>query len=775
MRSSTSIAQAETLPRSPVTQAGIAIGTPGYMSPEQARGKALDRRSDIWSLGCILYECLTGEMAFAGETASDCIAAILERDPDWTKLPPRTPPRVRELLRRCLEKDVKRRWRDAGDARMELEESARNREWSTAAMQAVGGRRWPPALAWSIAAACLAIAVWALLNGFGSTKATSDTGAAAHRATVRSTIVLPVKPQFHNWVWGLRPDSRAIYFIGETSDGAGATVPMLYMRPLDSYQATPIEGTQGVNGFSFSPDSQSLVFTSFSSPTQDRARVSRIDAEGGVPVVLSEGVGDYFRMPVWMDDGTIVMRRGHHGVEIAAVGAGGGELRTVCKFTIETAPYGVDGLTRCNVPNSPWIIATLPTLDSRGFRGCLWAVSVTTGERHLLIDHGTGGMGLASGHILFSRGDALLAAALDPDRCEIVGPHVPLMNDLRTRQGEDSWAWDVAQDGTLVYVAGGVVSGDRHLATVDLSGKVETLSSLLANFVGSAIPSPDGSMVCGQVLDTTGLYGLYVYHIAEGRLRRLPTPDFDCGYCAWMPQGRQVVYAGLSGEGNVNVYRRRIDGIGEPELLHEAKPGEFILGPIDVNPNGPGIVCVRGRPGESSDIVMFGQNGQMLPLLITSANEPMARISPDGRWLAYLSDASGRMELYIKRMPSGPGGPPAMPNDEQSLMVSSVGADDPLWSSDGKSLYFSEPPGRWMKADIVTDPELSASKPAILFSLDKLRMANDTLAIGPGAGQFTFIQRGANEENLTQINMVQNWLSEIDDKLRAAGGRGTPR
>ena len=172
---------------------------------------------------------------------------------------------------------------------------------------------------------------------------------------------------------------------------------------------------------------------------------------------------------------------------------------------------------------------------------------------------------------------------------------------------------------------------------------------------------------------------------------------------------------------------------------------------------------------------MLGQNGQMLPLLITSANEPMARISPDGRWLAYLSDASGRMELYIKRMPSGPGGPPAMPNDEQSLMVSSVGADDPLWSSDGKSLYFSEPPGRWMKADIVTDPELSASKPAILFSLDKLRMANDTLAIGPGAGQFTFIQRGANEENLTQINMVQNWLSEIDDKLRAAGGRGTPR
>lgn len=775
-RSAASMAQAETIRRSPVTQEGRVVGTPGYMSPEQARGRTLDRRTDVWSFGCILYECLSGEMAFGGETTSDSIAAILERDPEWSKLPPHTPLRVRELLRRCLAKDVKSRQRDAGDARLELEQALANREWSTANMltaaaMAAHGWRTRAAAPWVFAVVALAALAITWLRGsagFGSLEAVKPD---ASTTPVRSTIVLPNEPRFDGEIWGLRPDGRAIYYIASMPTGPDAGVPQLFMRRLDDFEVKPVAGTLGITGFGFAPDSKWLVFTSYSDPAHERARLSKVAAEGGVPVMLIEGTGDYFRMPTWLDDGTIVLRRGQQGRELASVPPGGGAIRTILALGPDDPPYTIDGLTGCHDSRSRWVIATIPTLDSNGFRGSLWGVNVATGEHRQILDHGSGGF-VVRGYIYFSRGESLLTAAFDPERCVITGSVVPLMNGLRSYVGSDSWMWDISDNGTLVYGPGGVIFGDLQLATVDVAGKVEPLSKVRASFVDSAVPSPDGSMVCGEIVESNGLFGLYVYHIADGRLRRLPAPGVDCGNPIWMPQNKQILYTGLLEGSIMRVYRRRVDGLGEPELMFEASKDQPKMQPMDVNANSPGVVCRRVLPGAPSDLVLLLANKQVMPLLSTSANEPTGHLSPDGNWLAYLSDASGRMELYVKRMPELQPGRPVVPNDEQSLMVSTSGADNPRWSRDGTTLYFSEPPGRWMKSAITVEPALAATKPEFLFNLEPLRMANNYLESGPGEGQFTFIQRDPIEDSLTQINVVQNWQAEIKEKI--AAGTSTP-
>ena len=707
------------------------LGTPAYMSPEQARGKPLDKRTDIWSFGCVLYEMLTGRQAFAGETVSDTIAAILEREPEWAALPDTTSVTLRQLLRRCFEKDPRRRVRDIGDARIELDEALAAR--ATGAPIARRGRR--EHVAW------IAVALVTLAAALAVGSVLSLRPALADTRAYRSSILPPsgesgVTPR--RFV-ALSPDGRQLAFIGGESGG----VAKLWVQSLDGLVAQPLAGTEGAGSPFWSSDSRFIGFFV-------GGKVKRVDATGGSPVTLADAIPN--PGATWNRGGTILFASFGPGNPIRRVSDAGGAPSPATTLNVDAGetqhwfpfflPDGRHFLyfavgNKTAGPNSPNGIY-IAVLDSN--------------ERKLLVPGGSNAM-YAEGYLLFLREQTLVAQPFDVERLELTGDALPIAE--RVMIGGLSGvtgAFSVSETGVLAYQTGpadvgGQAGAPTQLVWFDRSGKQIGALADQARY-GDVELTADGGRVAVSLFDRARRgRDIWLFDIARGLRTHFTFDPAEELTSVWSPDGSRVVF-NANRKGHWNLYLKASSGAGnEEELLADSLDKV----PFDWSPDGRFILFGVGAFQAAADLwvlPLFGDR-KPFPFLQTPFSEIPGRFSADGRWIAYASNESGRYEVYVA----------PFPRRGDKWQVSTAGGSWPRWGSDGKEIFYLAPDKKLMSAMVNgagSAFEVGPVRP--LFDTHALTIGNtgSMYDVSPDGKRF-LVNTLAEEAAPAPITLVVNW------------------
>jgi Tol biopolymer transport system component len=696
------------------TKAGIILGTAAYMSPEQARGRPVDKRADIWAFGVVLYEVLAGRQAYGGETASDSMAAVITREPDWSALPPTMPPRLNALLRRCLTKDEKRRLRDIGEARLALDEETLSSSQAAQPLpvrEAARPRRWRQILPWVIAAA-LAVALLA----------TNRSRQELTRGTARFALNIPADLT-HGRAISISPDGKAIAFIGEVSGLA-----QLYIRRLDQIEPQPLAGAILVRAHFFSPDGKWIGFT-----TSDR-KLKKVSVVDGALLTLGDAplaVGGS-----WGVDDRIILAS--VGAGLGETTASGGELKPL---TMLDAAKGEAGhVWPLILPNGNAVLFTRRPRDEAA-ETVIEALDLKTGKRRMVIRDATCPSYAATGHLLFARGGALLAAPFDPERLEVTGPEIKVLDEIFSGQ-DGSVKMALSANGTLVYVT----KRWAKLVWVDQEGKAQILKEVSRGF-SSARLSPDDRRL---VITDSGQ--LWLMDLERDSLSRFAVPVGGFPFPSWTPKGDRIAYTS-----GLDIAWQPTDGSGPAEILVGEPPVWKGIGSF--TPDGSEVAYVALNTGTGGDIYIQRTTGkrEIRPFLNSPAFEGGAQFSPSGRYMAYVSDETGQREVYVT----------TYPNPGAKWRISNDGGTQPLWSVDGRRLYY-----RFSDAVLVADTSeaggFRASKPRLLFRGEYGYGLNITL---PSYGftrdgrKFVMIQDDTTVRG--GIRIVENWFEEL---RRATGG-----
>jgi serine/threonine-protein kinase len=699
------------------TEAGVVLGTAAYMSPEQARGKPLDKRADIWAFGVVLFEMLTGRRLFLGETLSDTLAAVLTRAPDWTLLPTATPPGVRRLLARCLERDARKRLRDIGDARPELDDL---REPSVAtAAGAPAQRRWR-LLPWGLAAAAALVAGWALWGR-------SD---AAARLPTHLEIAYPpnVEPYIAAGSVAMSPDGRTVAMLG-VQDG----IRWLFTRRLDHGEATEVPDTSGANTVAFSPDGASVAFVPGSGLV---TRLSLSDQQRKVVASGADLTGDV----AWGSAGIVFNRSG----ALWIVSPEGGASRALTG--VDAARQEILHTSPAVLPGGRYVLfASLTTVPGTER---IEAVSVDGGARSVIVERATTPVWSPTGHLLFERDGAVLAAALDPQTATLRGASIPVLPSGAVEPtGMGGILLSVSATGTLLHLPAGFT--DQRLVSVGRDGAARPLDLPSGSYSNPRV-SPDGS----RLLVDSGGARIEVLDLARGTRARLTAAAFGTFYSTWSSDGKRVVFRRFNAPYSVSA-----DGSGDAVPLPAGSVNDF---PSSAGPDPDSVLVVRIRPETSGDVFLISTNGAFEPraLVETPAYEGGAQLSPDGRFLLYQSNASGRAEIYVRPYPAL----------DRQWQASEGGGVQARWSRTSREIYYRT--GKELMAvPIATEgPEPVFGKPVALFAdeYDFGRgISNPNYDVTP-EGRFIMLRRGPNGGKL---RAVLHWTEELKQVLGAGGVR----
>ena len=714
------------------TRAGVILGTAAYMSPEQARGKPLDRRTDIWSFGCVLYELLTGRPPFGGETVSDTIAAILERDPRWSDLPRTTPVRIRELLRRCLEKESRRRLRDIGDAWLEIEETLAVPEDDRvfAAVGAGGAGRSSRLWAGIMAAAIVvSVAAGAMVTRW----MTQSGGATSPR---RFSFSLPAEASL--MLGGRTSNSSERPAITVSPDGtrlvyvaAEGEMTALYVATVGEFGATRLAGTEGAASPFFSPDGQWIAFF-----TADELK--RVSLLGGTPETLCR-VGFSFG-GAWTGDTVYFVAES--GSTLMRVPASGGTPREVSRAD----SIGVGGF---RYPSA------LP--DGRGLLVTAWTLAPMSGDyRDIMVlsfDSGQWETVLRSagyyvryapsGHLVYARGGGLRAAPFDLERLEVTGDPAPVLDGVRMYSLFDNAQFDFSSNGTLVYAVGGDFAVGVP-AWVDSDGGVEELN-MPAQAYGFFQLSPDGDRLAIQVAGPTD--SVWIYDVATGDRRKL-TVEGDGGWPLWTHDGRRVAFSSTRG-GRWGLYSKPADGSDEVTLLYESDSSIF---PFSWSAQHSLVVFGLG-PQFKPTLVWFdeGRDPEVVPYPETDFVEWGHQISADGRWIAYTSNREGPFGLYVRRYPE---------LDAGQKIIADAGAWEGVWSRQGDKIFFWNA-DQWMVVDVPADGDFAGQRPRRLFQTSLVDTFGISYDVAPD-GRILLIKPSDDGSDPTRLDIVLNWFEELE-------------
>jgi len=732
------------------TEAGVILGTAAYMSPEQARGKPLDKRTDIWSFACVLYECQT----FRGETTSDTLAAILKSDPDWSALSAETPAKVRDLLKRCLQKDPRRRLHDIADARIEIEEAQTASASGEARASAPAASAPRARLLWGLGGVLVATAVFAVT----SLLARREPGAGA--PIVRAVLPLPPgerpftgyrSPFTPHPTLAISPDGRTVV-LGAVRDG----VLRLFRRRLDAVQAEPIQGTeQGYAPF-FSPDGQWLGFF-----TADELR--KVPLSGGsalplcrVPPVTAGGS--------WGVDGRIVFTPVTNG-PLYVVPDTGGEPGPLTKLDASRGEHA--HLYPQVLPGGHRILFTLRL--GRDFQDVgksnIAVLDTRTGKWRTVLE-GSSYARYGAGRLVFVRGSSVFSAPFDLARLEVTGPAVALIEQVALDADHGIAHFDISAEGTLAFLDGPVIRlPTTAVLQLDRRGK-EVPLPLPSAYYNNPRLSPDGKRLA--LTQHLGIRGSIVVYDRERRILSTLTPDPGRFFGpVWSPDGKRIAFSRYAAA-MPELCAKNADGSGEVEALtRPAGDAEF---PNSWSPDGKVIAYTIAYTADrsptrrllSTDIWFFSPGSQRSPLpwFETAFRETASAFSPDGKWIAYVSDEPGHPEISLRPYP-GPGA---------KIKISSEWGIEPIWSRDGRELlYRTGARGeKFMAVEIRTSPELVVSTPRLLFS-------SDLDVGGPEGREDRFreydLSRDGNEiiglrtvraEELNrQLAIVTNWASAL--------------
>jgi eukaryotic-like serine/threonine-protein kinase len=685
-----------------MTAVGVIVGTCAYMSPEQANGLPLDRRSDIWAFGCVLYELLAGRRAFSGESFAQVTSAVLQGAVDWSLIPSTTPPTILALLRRCLERNPRQRLRDIGEARIVLEQPDVAWRIDAGLSTASPYRRWPWAVALGLVLALvIAVAI--------SQRTSWVTQPLSHRVM---QFTMPVTPAEHLPATAAfrRPNERAVtisrdgqvvVFAGERVTGKDSQ-KMLYRRPIGDPVSSPIAGTDGADAGFLSPDGSWVAFIS------PGGTLRKVQLAGGTPedicIVNLDAFGGGIVGASWGDDGTIVL--GSQAGPLRQVFAKGGIPSDITSFAADTNDY-THRLPH-HLPEGRGVIYT-SIADPVGDPGRVYVLPRGGGPPKLLLENAADARYLRSGHLAFMRSGVLMDVPFDLQRLAISGTEQPVVHDVMQSLGSDNPYWnsrtgqfDLSDTGTLVYASGGVFPPIiNRLLWLYRDGRTEPIGEPGRSLLGPRI-SPDGKeIVVGQMRDPKQPLRLYDFR------RQLWTSWADVnGHVAfpvWTPDAQQVVFNWYS-QGRGGIHIARLDGSGVRQLTSGPRPRV----PSDISRDGL-LAFVENFTPTRADIWVMPLDGSVPPKLVihNSGDDWQPVFAPDGRWLAYSSDVSGTLEVYLEAFP-GPG---------RRIQVSSGGGTGAIWSRDGRTLYYiktTRTEHTLMEVPIQTAPILSAGTPRVV-------------------------------------------------------------
>ena len=703
---SSDLSQSPTMARAS-TDAGVILGTISYMAPEQAKGKAVDRRADIWAFGAVLWEMLTGRKLFEGETASDILAAVLTREPEWDALPPETPTAIRQLLSRTLERDVRRRLQAIGEARLVLEEP----NAATAGSPAAESRppRWK-----SLAALAGGLALFAA--GWFLRPAPQTTDSAVRKVDL-SIADLDVGSSYSPPV--LSPDGSHLAYL------AGGR---LYLRDLASFDASEIPDSEGAAYPFWSPDGSQLGFVA-------RGRAWKVTTDGNRPSDLGAVPGDLAGSGggAWTNDGRIVLAgSGTVGLwQLPAAGGDGTEILPLDReleadfheivalpdnrgllFTVHRTDYGLDTIALLADGTTPRVLLQTPGESLRHPRYS------------------------STGHLLYERettNPGIWAVPFSLERLEVTGaPFLAVPDGMAPSAGGGALSIVRANESPVE-----LVRLTRNGAVVSVTEMVESRYR-----TGTMSLSPDGGRIALTVSQPTG--HLWVYDLARGSRSLLATDVFDETRPVWTRDGERVLYASGLGARSWNLSARRADAAGGEERLSTSVETQM---PLAVSPDGQWLVYSEAfgyfkRPldGSSAGVPLI-DGGIYVPAL--QSFSAAASFSPDGRWLAYASAESDRLEIYARPFPAG----------DKLFQISSRGGSAPVWRGNGEIFYRED---RSLIAVTVSASggDIEVSKPTVLFEMDRDTTAFD---VTPDGQHFFMLRPRARE----RVSLIFNWPEEM--------------
>jgi serine/threonine-protein kinase len=718
-----------------MTGDGTVLGTAPYMSPEQARGESVDKRTDIWAFGCVLYEMLSGRQTFAERTIADTLAAIIHRDPDWSILPAATPEEIRRLLARCLEKDPARRQRDIGDVGHALDApfdaTLHDKPASTRRALVVG-----LAVAAAAAAAIAFAALTWTRSGGGNAESVTRLFIPLSSADSVSWASQPLT---------ISPDGRRIAY---------AANGRLYVRALDALDPIPVAGTEpsrvqqggreaGSAGAPFfSPDGEWLAYV-------QAGEIRKVAIAGGPPVTIAPSpvglASGWWSEPDSMLFGAFDIDRRTGGVwRLPAAGG---------------APKLVIPAERGQIVMAPQLVAGGRDILFTSATAGRWdeaevsVYSMDRGTREVLIRGGLGALYVSSGHLIYGSRGTLYAVRFDPASRRVERSPVPVVRGVAQPSTAGAWRgplFAVSTNGTLVYLPEAAVTIRRVPVWVDRQGNEEPLPAEPRAYQTPRI-SPDGRRVAFDMRDQEN--DVWLWDFAGRRLTRLSFDRLTGGTALWSRDGQFVVF-GPNLSGIQNLVRQRADGTGEVERLTSSPNAQMADA---FSADGRQIVFEEADPKSKFDLrilTLCDKNGSHA-LLQTPFNEQNADLSADGRWLAYQSDESGRPEVYVRPFP-----------DVASArwQVSPSGGTRPLWSRDGRELFYLDTERRLTVVSVRSAQGFSTEAPTTLFDTTPfgLQGIGRNFDISPDGRRFLFVKSLPAPPDARRFVVVQRWFDELN-------------
>jgi eukaryotic-like serine/threonine-protein kinase len=718
-----------------MTGVGTLLGTAAYMSPEQAKGRRADRRSDIWAFGCVLYEMLTGKPAFGGDDVADTLAAVLRGEPDWSALPPSVSPTLRTYLRRCLSRDPAQRVHDVADMRLAIEgafDVPLESLPSTPAVRTPALRR--RRLLVYVAGAVALAAVASLLGSLTARRLSPPTPVSVVRLTATPLSADPILPTTTGLDIAVSPDGSRIAYVN-VEQGSVA----LYVRRLDQLAAVQIQGLSGAAFPFFSADGESIGFF-------EGGFLKRVSASGGPAITITAINGTPYGGS-WGSNGVIVFTTSD-STGLMRVPATGGEPTELTK-----PGKGEDHALPEILPGGRAVLFTIRPQGSPISNGQIAALDLQSGAQKILVSGGGQARYAISGHLVYGFAGTLRAVGFDLGTLTVRGNPVPVVDRVVTKaSGPANFA--ISSNGLLVYESGDALSTERTLVWVNREGREEPLPAPKRSYTYPRI-SPDGRRIALDIRDQEN--DIWMWDVARQTLTRL---TFDQGLnrgIAWTPDGRRLAFS-AERDGAESVFWQAADGTGAPEVLTKPQPTRPQI-PFSFSPDGARLIYGEpGNPPFDLYLLNLAPEPKATPLLPGPRNEHNAEISPDGRWLAYESDESGSAEVYVRPFPNVGDG---------RWQVSIDGGRRPAWARDGRELFYLKVDGTMIAVPIESGggrEGLAAGIPRTLFKGPYFMVnAGRTYDVAADGRRFLMIKSAApaGSSSAPQLVVVLNWGEEL--------------
>ncbi len=738
-------ANSPTLTSPAMTELGMILGTAGYMAPEQAKGKAVDRRADIWALGVVLFEMLSGRSLYRGETVTETIAHVITQPPSWDLLPETVPTPVRRLLRRCLEKDPRNRLQSAGDARIEIDEILSGSPFeadlpaTTGAAHAAATPAWRRALPWAIAGVLLVL----LGDQLWPRPAAP---AQAARLDVRLTPGedLSVVAGTDGTIAVLSPDGGTLVYLA-----VSGSARQLYVRRLDELEATPLAGTESATQQFFSPDGASVAFFA-------NGQLMRTSLAGGTPAPIATALNG--RGGSWGPDDTIVFAADvQEG--LSRVSAAGGPSAPVTTLAPNERTHRWPSM----LPDGRHVLFMCQTTAGAYDDGTIEAARIDTGERKVLIRGGTFPR-YVGGYLVYTRGSTLYAVPFDVDALEVRGDPQPVLVGLLASGGAlgsgvggtGAAQISIAENGTVAYLAGEMTYETTRirLAIVDRSGQILYEYPEPRLFRDPRL-SPDGKQIAVRIDAPTGPQ-LHLVDTERGTLNQI---TFDAGNESpiWSHDGRFLAFASGPTDQTRTVYLMPNDGTGEPKPLIEG--GAFAY-PTSFSPDDRLLAVTRqddADPRRGRIEIVSVADGVVTPFPDPPTRGVRGQFSPDGKWMTFgMADSSGIGDVYVRAYPGG----------GALRRVSTAGGIEPQWTRNGREIVFLDFTGAVMAVDVSPAGDaLVIGNPHKLFERSVVPVSTATTFDAAADGsRFVMLVEDTQETSApqrTHVTMVFNFLEEL--------------